>query len=47
MSLEEVKGQIAERRATEGAKSNDVKDRLVQEQGAKAAVAKPSKPLER
>lgn len=48
MSLEEVKGQIADRRANEGAKANDTKDRLVQqEQGAKAAVSKTAKPHER
>lgn len=47
MSMEEVKGQIAERRANEGVKTNDTKDRQVQEHGAQAAVSKTSKPHER
>lgn len=46
VSMEESKGQIAKVRA-EQAQANDVKDRAVMNQGAKAATEKSSKPLER
>lgn len=38
MTMEEVKGQIAEQRGKDGTKTNDVKDHQVQDQGAKAAM---------
>lgn len=40
MTMEEVKGQIAERRANEGAKQADIKDRNVHTHDSKAAVEK-------
>lgn len=42
MTMEEVKSKIAEQRAKDGAKANDVKDRNVHDQKAKAAVSKTS-----